>query len=136
VAGYSSTARRGLDGAQHARRRTQLVEHRAPECLQSSALRRPEVIGKRKGAEVRQGVAETSQRLLQSCRSGGQCGLSAEFGPRHGEWIGQQPATIRVVRGAVGRHQSRALARRQLVLIGRSEDDLLVLDTDRGQSAG
>jgi hypothetical protein len=64
VVGHGSTARRELDGAQHARRRAQLVEHRAPECLQSSALRRPEVIGKRKGGQFRQGVTETSQRLL------------------------------------------------------------------------
>jgi hypothetical protein len=59
--------------------------------------------------------------------------LSAELGPRHGEWIGQEPTTIHVVRGAVGRHQSRALARRQLVLLGRSEDGLLVLDTKPSQ---
>jgi hypothetical protein len=59
--------------------------------------------------------------------------LSVELGPRHGERIGQEPTTIRVVRCAVGRHQLGALARRQLVLFGRSEDGLLVLDTKRGQ---
>jgi hypothetical protein len=134
--GHSSAVWRRLDGAQHARRRAQLVEHRAPERLQSSALRRPEVIGKRKGAEVRQGVAEAEQCLLESHRSGRQGGLSAELGSRHGERIGQEPTTIRVVRCAVGRHQPGALARRQLVLFGRSEEGLLVLDAKPGQGTG
>jgi hypothetical protein len=122
-----------MDRSQRTSCRAQLVEHRAPECLQSSALRRPEVIGKRKGGQFRQGVAETSQRLLQSYRSRGQDGLSVEVGPRHSERIGQEPTTIRVVRCAVGRHQSRALARRQLVSLCRSEDGLLVLDTEPSQ---
>jgi hypothetical protein len=115
--------------------RAQLVEHRAPERLQSSTLRRPEVIGKHEGGQLRERVAETGQRLLESHGSRGQGGLSAQFGPRHGERIGQQPTTIRVVRDAVGRHQAGALACQQLVLFGRSEDSLLVLDADRGQSA-
>lgn len=136
VVGHSSAAGRRLDCAQHARRRAQLVEYRAPERLQSSALRRPQVIGKRKGAEFRERVAETGQRLLESHGPRGQGGLSAELGPHHSQWVDQEPATIRLVRCAVGRHKPRALARRQLVLFGRSEDSLLVLDTDRSQSAG
>jgi hypothetical protein len=62
--------------------------------------------------------------------------LSAELGPHHSQWVDQEPTTICGVRCLVGRHQAGALARRQLVLFGRSEDSLLVLDTDRGQSAG
>ena len=131
--GHSRDAGRRLDRSQRTSCRAQLVEHRAPEGLQSSALRRSQIIGKRKGADVRQRVAETSQHSLESHGCRGQGGLSTELGPRHGQWIGQEPTTIRVVRGAVGRHQSRALARRQLVFFGRSEDGLLVLDTKLGQ---
>ena len=133
MAGHSSAAGRGLDGTQRASCRAQLVEYRAPKRLQSPALWRPEIIGKHEGAEFREGVAETSQRLLQSYGSRGQGGLSAELRPRHGDWVDQEPTTIRVVRGAVGRHQARALPRRQLVLLGRSEDGLLVLDTKPSQ---
>ena len=85
---HSSTAGRGLDGAQHASCRAQLVEHRAPERLQSPALRRPEVIGKHEGGQFPEGVTETGQRLLESYGSGGQGGLSAELGPRNVERIG------------------------------------------------
>jgi hypothetical protein len=136
VAGHSSAAGRRLDGAQRAGCRAQLVERRAPERFQSPALRRPEVIGKHEGGQFCQGVAETGQRLLQSYGSRGQGGLSAELGPRHGERVDQEPTTIRVVRCAVGRHQSSTIACRQLVLFGCSEDGLLVLDTDRGQGTG
>jgi hypothetical protein len=125
-----------MDGAQRARRRAQLVEHRAPECLQSPALRRPEIIGERKGGKFRQRVTKTGQCLLESHGSRGQRGLSAELGPRHIERIGQEPTTIRVVRCTVGRHQSGALACRQLMLLGRSEDGLLVLEPELGQGTG
>lgn len=117
---YNSAGRSRLDGAQYASRRAQLVHHREPERFQSSALRRSQIIGKHKGGQFLESVTEAGQRVLKSHGSRGQGGFLGELGPCHIERIGQESTAIRVVRCAVGSHQSSALARRQVVLLASS----------------
>jgi hypothetical protein len=136
VAWDNSVDRRRLDGAQYASRRAQLIQYRAPERLESSALRRSQIIGKHKGGQFLQSVTEAEQSLLKTRGFRRQGGVSAELGPCHSEWIGQETTAIPVVRCAVGSHQSSALARRQVMLVASSEDGLLVLDTECCQGAG
>ncbi|MFC1643057.1 hypothetical protein ACFL5O_10310 [Myxococcota bacterium] len=131
-----SVGRRRLDGAQYASRRAQLIQYRAPERLESSALRRSQIIGKHKGGQFLQRVTEAGQCLLKSHGFRRPGGFSAELGPCQSERIGQETTAIPVIRCAVGRHQSSALARRQVMLVASSEDGLLVLDTECCQGAG